>query len=218
MIPPAAPAPAVSGPPAEPLVPATVRPLRVDLRQIAAWVQPGSRVLDLGCGDGALLAHLRMDKRCRGYGVEIDDDQVAECVKAGINVIQSNLDAGLRMFTDAMFDTVVLSQTLQAMHNVEGILREMARVARQGIVSFPNFGHWRHAASLLAGRMPVTKHIPYQWYDTPNIHLCTLKDFEILAAKVGLAITGRAVFADGAPVTVLPALRATLAVYRFQAR
>lgn len=218
MNPSAAPASVASGPPAVPVVPATVRPLRVDLRQIAAWVQPGSRVLDLGCGDGALLAHLRMAKRCRGYGVEIDDDQVAECVKAGINVIQSNLDAGLRMFADAMFDTVVLSQTLQAMHNVEGILREMARVARQGIVSFPNFGHWRHAASLLAGRMPVTKHIPYQWYDTPNIHLCTLKDFEILTAKVGLAITGRAVFADGAAVTVLPALRATLAVYRFQAR
>lgn len=194
------------------------QPLRVDLQQIADWVRPGSRVLDLGCGDGALLAHLRGAKGCQGYGVEINDDHVADCVRAGINVIQSNLDAGLRMFADAMFDTVVLSQTLQAMHNVEGILREMARVARQGVVSFPNFGHWKHAASLLAGRMPVTRHIPYQWYDTPNIHLCTLKDFEILAAKVGLAITGRAVFAGGAPVTIMPSLRATLAVYRFSTR
>ena len=132
-------------------------------------------MLDLGCGDGALLAHLREHKQCRGYGVEISDDQVAECVRSGINVIQANLDAGLRMFADAMFDTVVLSQTLQAMHNAEGILREMARVARQGVVSFPNFGHWKHAVSLLAGRMPVTRHIPYQWYDTPNIHLCTLE-------------------------------------------
>lgn len=193
-------------------------PLRIDLKQIADWIRPESRVLDLGCGDGALLAHLREDKRCHGYGVEISDDQVAECVRAGINVIQSNLDAGLRMFADAMFDTVVLSQTLQAVHNAEGILREMARVARQGVVSFPNFGHWKHAASLLAGRMPVTRHIPYQWYDTPNIHLCTLTDFETLATKVGLNITGRALFADGASVSVLPGLRAALAVYRFETR
>ena len=192
--------------------------LRVDLQQISDWVQPQSRVLDLGCGDGALLAHLRQQKGCQGYGVEISDDQVAECVRSGINVIQANLDAGLRMFTDAMFDTVVLSQTLQAMHNAEGILREMARVARQGVVSFPNFGHWKHAVSLLRGRMPLTRQMPYQWYDTPNIHLCTLKDFEVLAAKLGLNITGRAVFANGSSVTVLPALRGVLAVYRFETR
>jgi methionine biosynthesis protein MetW len=193
-----------------------MRPLRVDLQQIASWVRSESRVLDLGCGDGALLAHLREHMRCHGYGVEISDDHVAECVRSGINVIQANLDAGLRMFADSMFDTVVLSQTLQAVHNVEGILREMARVARQGVVSFPNFGHWRHAVSLLAGRMPVTRHIPYQWYDTPNIHLCTLKDFEALALKLGLHITGRALFADGRTVAALPGLRATLAVYRFE--
>ena len=192
--------------------------LRVDLAQISDWVAPTSRVLDLGCGDGTLLAHLRDAKGCRGYGVELNDEHVARCVRARINVVQQNLDAGLRMFDDAMFDTVVLSQTLQAMHNAEGLLREMARVGRQGVVSFPNFGHWKHAVSLLAGRMPVTKHIPYQWYDTPNIHLCTLKDFEILASKVGLTITGRAVFADGQPVGVLPGLRATLAVYRFETR
>ena len=191
--------------------------LRVDLAQIAEWVAPSSRVLDLGCGDGALLAHLRDAKSCRGYGVEIDDDHFALCVKQGINVVQQNLDAGLRLFADRMFDTVVLSQTLQAMHNVEAILREMARVARQGVVSFPNFGHWRHAAALLAGRMPVTRQIPYQWFDTPNIHLCTLKDFEILAARVGLIITGRAVLADGRPVNFAPALRATVAIYRFEA-
>jgi len=122
------------------------------------------------------------------------------------------------MFADAMFDTVVLSQTLQAMHNAEGILREMARVARQGVVSFPNFGHWTHAVSLLRGRMPVTRNIPYQWYDTPNIHLCTLKDFEALATKLGLNITGRAVFTNGSRVTTLPALRGALAVYRFETR
>jgi methionine biosynthesis protein MetW len=192
--------------------------LRVDLAQIADWIAPNSRVLDLGCGDGALLAHLRDAKQCQGYGVEIDDDQVAQCVQQSINIVQQNLDAGLRLFADKMFDTVVLSQTLQAMHNIEGILREMARVARQGVVSFPNFGHWRHAVSLLAGRMPVTRQIPYQWFDTPNIHLCTLKDFEILAARVNLTITGRAVLADGQPVTFAPALRATVAIYRFESR
>ena len=192
--------------------------LRVDLAQIAEWVAPQSRVLDLGCGDGSLLVHLRDAKSCHGYGVEIDDDHVANCVGEGLNVVQQNLDAGLRLFSDRMFDTVVLSQTLQAMHNVEGILREMARVARQGVVSFPNFGHWRHALSLLAGRMPVTRQIPYQWYDTPNIHLCTLRDFEILASRVGLTITGRAVLAGGRPVHLAPALRATVAIYRFQGR
>lgn len=192
--------------------------LRVDLELIAGWIAPGSRVLDLGCGDGTLLAHLRDAKGCRGYGVEIADEHVAECVGAGLNVIQQNLDAGLRMFMDNMFDTVVLSQTLQAMHNAESLLAEMARVGRQGVVSFPNFGHWRHAVSLLAGRMPVTRTIPYQWYDTPNIHLCTLKDFEILAAKLGLRITGRHVLADGRPVGFAPGLRSTLAVYRFESK
>jgi methionine biosynthesis protein MetW len=192
--------------------------LRADLRLIADWIEPGSQVLDLGCGDGALLAHLRDTRQCRGYGVEIADGHVLECVKRGVNVVQANLDAGLRLFPDDKFDTVVLSQTLQAMHRVEAVLQEMARVARRGIVSFPNFGHWKHALSLLAGRMPVTKQIPYQWYDTPNIHLCTPKDFEILAAKLGLTITGRALLADGEPVGVLPALRATVAVYRFDTR
>ncbi|MDZ7653820.1 MAG: methionine biosynthesis protein MetW [Burkholderiaceae bacterium] len=192
--------------------------LRADLQLIADWISPGSSVLDLGCGDGALLAHLRDTQRCRGYGVEIADGHVHECVKRGVNVVQANLDAGLRLFPDDAFEIVVLSQTLQAMHRIEAVLVEMARVARQGIVSFPNFGHWKHALSLLGGRMPVTKQIPYQWYDTPNIHLCTPKDFEILAAKLGLTITGRALLADGEPVGVLPALRATLAVYRFDTR
>ncbi len=192
--------------------------LRADLRLIAEWITPRTQVLDLGCGDGSLLAHLRDARQCAGYGVEIADSHVLECVKRGVNVVQANLDAGLRLFPDDKFDTVVLSQTLQAVHQVEAVLREMARVGRQGIVSFPNFGHWRHALSLLGGRMPVTKQIPYQWYDTPNIHLCTPKDFEILAAKLGLTITHRALLADGEPVRLLPSLRATLAVYRFETR
>jgi methionine biosynthesis protein MetW len=192
--------------------------LRADLRLIAGWISPGTQVLDLGCGDGALLAYLRDQRQCSGYGVEIADHHVLECVKRGVSVVQLNLDAGLRLFPDDKFDTVVLSQTLQAMHRIEDVLREMARVGRTGIVSFPNFGHWKHAMSLLAGRMPVTKTIPYQWYDTPNIHLCTPKDFEILAAKLGLTITARALLADGEPVRAVPALRATLAVYRFDTR
>ena len=192
-------------------------PLRSDLAIIAGWIAPASRVLDLGCGDGALLAHLRDARGCRGYGVDIDDANVLECVRRGVNVVQSDLDVGLRMFTDGMFDTVVLSQTLQAMHRVEDVLREMARVARYGIVSFPNFGHWKHAWSLLRGHMPVTRQIPYQWYDTPNIHLCTPQDFEALAGQCGLTITDRALLAEGHRVDVLPALRATLAIYRFAA-
>ncbi len=192
--------------------------LRSDLELIAGWIAPATRVLDLGCGDGALLAHLRDERQCRGYGVEIDDGHVLECIKRRVNVIQSDLDSGLRMFRDDMFDIVVLSQTLQAMHRVEDVLRDMARVAHHGIVSFPNFGHWRHALALLGGHMPVTKSIPYQWYDTPNIHLCTPKDFEILAAKLGFAIKQRALLADGEPVEFAPHLRATLAVYRFDMR
>ena len=141
-------------------------------------MRPESRVLDLGCGDGALLAHLREHKRCRGYGVEISDDQVAECVRSGINVIQANLDAGLRMFADAMFNTVVLSQTLQSDAQRRRHLARNGPRCAAGRCQLPNFGHWQHVVSLLRGRMPVTRHIPYQWYDTPNIHLCTLKDFE----------------------------------------
>lgn len=192
--------------------------LRPDLELIAGWIAPGSSVLDLGCGDGSLLAHLRAAKGCRGYGVEIADDNVLAATRRRVNVIQADLESGLRMFGDDQFDVVVLSQTLQAMRHTEDILREMARVGRQGIVSFPNFGHWRHIVSLAAGRMPVTPQIPYQWYDTPNIHLCTLKDFEILAAKLGLRVTERALLANGRPVRFAPSLRATLAVYRFETR
>ena len=190
--------------------------LRQDLVQIASWIESDSRILDLGCGDGALLKHLRDSHNCNGYGIEIADAHVLECVRRQVNVIQADLESGLRMFADGMFDTVVLSQTLQAMHHVESILREMVRVGRRGIVSFPNFGHWRHAVSLLAGHMPVTPDIPYQWYDTPNIHLCTPKDFELLAARLELRITDRALLARGQPLQFLPNLRATVAVYRFE--
>jgi len=192
--------------------------LRQDLVQIAAWIPPNARILDLGCGDGTLLAHLRDTHNCSGYGVEIADASVLACVRRRVSVIQADLEAGLRFFPDDMFDTVVLSQTLQAMRNVEAVLREMLRVGRHGIVSFPNFGYWRHAVSLLAGHMPVSPEIPYQWYDTPNIHLCTPKDFELLAARLGLRITDRALLAGGVPVHFLEHLRASVAVYRFERR
>jgi len=192
--------------------------LRVDLEQIAGWVDRGTRVLDLGCGDGELLAHLRDARTCRGYGVDFADANVLECVKRRVNVIQADLDAGLRMFADDMFETVVLSQTLQAVHKVKEVLRDMQRVGRRGIVSFPNFGYWRHALTLLAGRMPVTRTIPHQWYNTPNIHLCTPKDFELLAQDLGFTITDRVLLSGGKPIYFLPHLRATVAVYRFDMR
>jgi methionine biosynthesis protein MetW len=191
-------------------------PLRDDLRQIAAWIANGAYVLDLGCGDGTLMAYLRDSRAARVYGVEISDESVLACVRHGVSVVQADLESGLRMFADKMFDTVVLSQTLQAMHRTEEVLREMARVGRQGIVSFPNFGHWRHLISLVGGRMPVSPQMPYQWYDTPNVHLCTPKDFEILAARLGFSITGRALLSAGQPVRLWPNLRAKLAVYRFE--
>jgi methionine biosynthesis protein MetW len=168
--------------------------LRPDLARIAQWIAPGSRVLDLGCGDGALLAALFEARHVRGAGVEIDDAQVIECVRRGVPVIQQNLENGLALFDNKQFETVVLSQTLQSMHHTEHILREMGRVARQGIVSFPNFGYWRYGMTILAGRMPVSGQMPYQWYNTPNIHLCTLGDFESLARAVGLSIIERATF------------------------
>jgi len=192
--------------------------LRGDLARIAQWVQPQTRVLDLGCGDGALLAHLKGSKQVQGVGVEISDERVLTCVQRGVHVIQQNLEDGLAMFDDQQFDTVVLSQTLQSMHNTEHILREMTRVGREAIVSFPNFGYWPHGWSILLGRMPVTGQMPYDWHDTPNIHLCTLKDFERLSHKLGFSILERATFNDQHEVKLFPGWRSTLAAYRFTAR
>ena len=194
-----------------------VAELRGDLARIAQWVQPQTRVLDLGCGDGALLAHLKRSKGVQGVGVEISDERVLSCVQRGVHVVQQNLEDGLAMFDDQQFDTVVLSQTLQSMHNTEHILREMTRVAREAIVSFPNFGYWPHGWSILLGRMPVTGQMPYDWHDTPNIHLCTLKDFERLSRTLGFSILERATFNDQREVKFLAGWRSTLAAYRFTA-
>ena len=188
--------------------------LRRDLLKIASWIAPDTRVLDLGCGDGTLLSYLQQQKHAKAVGVEINDQRVLACVKRGVHVIQQNLEDGLAMFDDQQFDTVVLSQTLQSMHNTEHILREMMRVARCGVVSFPNFGYWPHGWSILAGRMPVTGQMPYDWYDTPNIHLCTLKDFERLARKLGFRILDRSTFKDETEVKYLAGWRSNLAVYQ----
>lgn len=189
---------------------------RADLLRIAEWITPGSRVLDLGCADGALLVYLGQTRQVRGAGVELDDGQVIAAVRRGVRVIQQNLEEGLALFDDGQFDTVVLSQTLQSMHHTEHILREMARVAHYGIVSFPNFGYWTHGLSILSGRMPVSDQMPYQWYDTPNIHLCTLRDFQALAGKLGLRITHLAAFRGAREIRYLRGWRSTLAVYRFE--
>lgn len=192
--------------------------LRPDLALIADWIPPGARVLDLGCGDGALLAHLRQVKDCQGYGVEIDDAAVLACVRRGVDVVQQNIEAGLDMFGAGQFDVVITSMAIQATHRTEDVLRDMSLVGREGVVSFPNFGHWFHAWSLIRGRMPVSHEMPYQWYDTPNLHLATLRDFEDLLARLGLVITARAFLADGRPVRALAGWRATQAIYRFARR
>lgn len=189
---------------------------RPDLKRIASWIEPESRVLDLGCADGKLLSYLHEVKQVSGMGVELNPHAVVECARRGVQVIQQDLEDGLALFSDQQFETVVLSKTLQSMLNTEHILREMARVARFGIVSFPNFGHWSHGLSILAGRMPVSREMPYQWYDTPNIHLCTYKDFEDLAHSLGLRIMNKAGFSGPSEVKLLPSFRSTLAVYHFE--
>jgi len=192
--------------------------LRPDLAEIADWIAPGSRVLDLGCGDGALLDHLQHAKGCSGYGVEIDDAQVLACAHRGVDVIQQNIEAGLDMFAGSRFDVVVLSMAIQATQHTERVLREMSQVGLEGIVSFPNFGHWTHAMSILRGRMPMSREMPYQWYDTPNLHLSTPLDFEDLLDKLGLVVTRRGYMANGQPISFLPGLRCTQAIYRFRIR
>jgi homoserine O-acetyltransferase len=189
---------------------------RADFATIASWIPKGARILDLGCGDGSLLAYLARERGATGYGVEIDDAGVLASVANGINVLQSDLESGLAGFDDASFDCVILSQTLQAMRHTEAIVVEMLRVGREAIVTFPNFGHWSHRWQILKGRMPVSTSLPYQWYDTPNIHLCTVADFDGFLAERGFRIENRVVLAGGRPVAALPNLRGELAIYRFR--
>jgi len=190
--------------------------LRPDLARIAGWIAPESRVLDLGCGDGELLAHLRDHKQVSGYGIEIDMDSVIGAVSRGVNVIQRDLESGLAGFEAGSFDYVVLSLTIQSMRHVEAIIDEMLRVGRTGIVTFPNFGYWENRWQLALGRMPVSETIPYQWYNTPNIHLCTLNDFDALLVSHGARITSQIVMHQGRRITFLPNLLGSLALVRFE--
>jgi methionine biosynthesis protein MetW len=185
-------------------------------RLIAQLVPEGARVLDLGCGDGALLDLLQRERGCTGYGVEIADGNVLQCIRRGVDVIQLNLDEGLAMFDDASFDVVLQIDTLQHLRNAEVMLRETARVGRIGIVAFPNFAHWPNRMSVARGRMPVTRRLPYQWYDTPNIRVGTFKDFEVLAGKNNLRVLDAFGLQDGRPVRWLPNARASTAVFKFE--
>ncbi|RGE44880.1 methionine biosynthesis protein MetW [Comamonas testosteroni] len=186
------------------------------MQAIAKLVPEGSRVLDLGCGDGALLSHLIRERGCSGYGVELDDANVLACTRRGVNVLQLNLEDGLATFGDNSFDVVLQIDTLQHLRNAEVMLQETARIGKQGVVAFPNFAHWHNRLSVLRGRMPVTRRLPYQWYDTPNIRVGTYKDFEVLATKNRLRILDSFGLQDGQVVRSLPNLMATTAVFHFE--
>ena len=190
---------------------------RPDFAAIAGWVKVGASVLDLGCGDGTLLRYLRETRSTTGYGVEIADEGVLACVRNGVAVVQSDLERGLSGFEDGSFDYVVLSQTLQAMKNSEIIIREMLRVGREGIVTFPNFGYWKNRLEVLRGRMPVSDNLPYEWFNTPNVRLCTVDDFESFCEERSIRIVERKVLTNGRPVNFAPNLLGALAVYHFGA-
>ena len=192
---------------------------RPDFEAIAAWVAPEATVLDLGCGDGLLLKFLAASRAVKGYGIEIAAENVLACVTHGVNVIQGDLERGLQGFDAGSFDYVILSQTLQAMRHTEEIVLEMLRVGRQAIVTFPNFGHWQARWQVaFGGRMPVSKTLPYEWYDTPNVHLCTIGDFERFCAAHSIRILERVVLHAGQRVAFLPNLLGSLAVFRFEKR
>ena len=194
--------------------------MRPDYAVITDWVKPDSRILDLACGDGTLLHTLAQEKNVAGYGVEIDDQCIPLCIRNGINIIQSNLNQGLSEFDDNSFDYVVLSLTLQSMNEPHELLQEMMRVGTEGIVTFPNFGHWHARLQLARGKMPVTSNLPHRWYNTPNIHLCTLRDFEDMCHDLGIDILERRTIDHGKNPGLLlrlwPNLFGKIALYRFR--
>ena len=188
---------------------------RIDYDVIAGWVSPGARVLDLGCGDGALLRHLKDSRGASGYGVEIDIERVISCMRNGINVLQIDLEKGLYDFVDQSFDLVIISNALQTLHRTEKLLTEMLRVGREAVVSFPNFAFWKHRMAIMDGHMPVSDRLPYQWYDTPNVRFFTIADFEALCEKLGIEIRERLVLDDaGQPVQEEPNFLGSFALYR----
>ncbi len=187
---------------------------RKDFEAISNWIEPNTSVLDLGCGDGSLLVNLQETRNIIGYGIENDDVGILQCASNGVNVIQSNLESGLKEIDDGAFDYVILSQTLQAMKRTEAVIDEMLRVGREAIVTFPNFGYWRHRWQIFNGRMPVSDNLPYQWYDTPNVHMCTVADFDAFCARKQLRVLSRLVMNHDREQPVLPNLLGTLALYR----
>lgn len=189
---------------------------RPDFAAIAALVKVGAKVLDLGCGDGSLLRYLSDTRNVHGYGVEINDENIQACFNNGINVIQSDLESGLSSFESGSFDYVILSQTLQAMRHTEGLIKEMMRVSKEGIVSFPNFGYWKNRLQVMSGHMPVSEVLPYEWFDTPNIHLCTLSDFERFCRQYGVHILERRIMNGDHQISFAPNLLGKLAFYRFE--
>lgn len=196
-----------------------LRKLRSDLQIIQQWVQPNSQVLDLGCGEGALLAYLKHHKQCLGYGMEINPDSIVSCVEKGVNVIEHDLNNGLNHFKDDSVDTVIMTQALQAVRRPDLLLDEMLRVGQEAIITFPNFGYWRTRFYLLnKGRMPMSKTLPYNWYDTPNIHLCTFGDFEQLCGEKGLRILDRTVVdsqhQESLAARLWPNMLGEIAIYR----
>jgi methionine biosynthesis protein MetW len=191
---------------------------RYDFDVIARWIAPGEKVLDLACGDGSLLRHLMSVRDVQGYGVENDIDNLAACIGNGINVIQVDLEKGLAGFEDGFFDHVIMSLSLQAIHNTQGILAEMLRVGREAVVSFPNFGYWRHRQSILNGRMPVSESLPHQWFNTPNVRFFTIADFEALCELNGIEIRERLAFDEGQQVSDEPNFLASVAVFRLGRR
>ncbi len=194
----------------------TLAATRPDFAAIAAWIPQGASVLDLGCGDGSLLRYLQGTSKVQGYGVEISDDNIVACIRNQVNVIQGDLESGLSGFESNAFDYVILSQTLQATRHTEPLMQEMLRVGREGIVSFPNFGYWRNRMDILQGNMPVSEVLPYQWYDTPNVHLCTLHDFETFCHDNKIYILDRRVMTGDSEIKLLPNLLGSTAVYRFK--
>jgi len=192
--------------------------MRLDLTHIQRWIQPGSRVLDLGCGNGEFLQMLQNNHQVDGLGLEIDPDDITAALSRGLNIVEQNLDKGLANFPDQSFDTVVMAHALQAVHYPDKVLDEMLRIGRQCVVTFPNFGHWRCRLYLgTHGRMPVSKAMPFSWYDTPNIHFCTVKDFEQLCCDKGIKILAREMVGNTQRRPLLasswPNLFATTAIY-----
>ncbi len=190
--------------------------VRADFALIAQWIAPNAKVLDLGCGDGSLLSQLRKTHNIRGYGVEKDDANWLKAMNNGVDVIQMDLESGLSGFEAQSFDVVILSQTLQAVLNTEAIVHEMLRVGREVIVTFPNFGYWRHRIQITMGNMPVSDNLPYQWYDTPNVHLCTINDFDDFCRKSNIKVQQRLVLTDKKEVRLMPNIMGSLAMYRLR--